>query len=151
MEKQFPPTVYNGCDYLSMLRLQLNNVSKSGPRSKHKFRFINTVSNFDCFMSWSIRCYPVIRDSDVPKPFGIFKLCATCHWEFILPHASSSSNYYSGQFYMYRFMDCFSQQNFTHWIYLKINISTFYTVSSPHTPLPSLRKQHVSNTLISKH
>ena len=28
----FHPTVYNGCNYLSMLGLQLNHVSKRGPR-----------------------------------------------------------------------------------------------------------------------
>ena len=33
MDKWFHPTVYNGCDYLSMLGLKLNHVSKRGPRS----------------------------------------------------------------------------------------------------------------------
>ena len=34
MDKLFHPTLYNGCDYLSMLGLRLNHVGKSGPR-KH--------------------------------------------------------------------------------------------------------------------
>ena len=32
MSKKFHPTVYNGCNYLCMLGLKLNHVSKSGPR-----------------------------------------------------------------------------------------------------------------------
>ena len=32
MDKLFHPTVYNGCNYLSMLGLMLNPVSKSGPQ-----------------------------------------------------------------------------------------------------------------------
>ena len=32
MDKQFHPTHYNGCNYLSMLGLKLNHVSKRGPR-----------------------------------------------------------------------------------------------------------------------
>ena len=32
MDKQFHPTFYNGCNYLSMLGLKLNHVSKRGPR-----------------------------------------------------------------------------------------------------------------------
>ena len=31
MDKQFHPTVYSGCNYLSMLGLKLNHVSKRGP------------------------------------------------------------------------------------------------------------------------
>ena len=31
MDKSFHATLYNVCDYLSMLRLKLNHVSKSGP------------------------------------------------------------------------------------------------------------------------
>ena len=31
MDKLFHPTVYNGCNYLSMLGLKLNQVSKRGP------------------------------------------------------------------------------------------------------------------------
>ena len=31
MGKKFHPTLYNGCDYLSMLGLKLNHVSKRGP------------------------------------------------------------------------------------------------------------------------
>ena len=33
MDKQFYPTYYNGCNYLSMLGLKLNHVSKRGPWS----------------------------------------------------------------------------------------------------------------------
>ena len=33
MDKCFHPTVYNGCDYLSMLGLKLNHVSKRAPCS----------------------------------------------------------------------------------------------------------------------
>ena len=32
MDKQFHPTFYNGCNYLSMLGLKLNHVSKRGPK-----------------------------------------------------------------------------------------------------------------------
>ena len=32
MDKKFNPTIYNGCDYLSMLRLKLNHVSKKEPQ-----------------------------------------------------------------------------------------------------------------------
>ena len=31
MDKEFHPTLYNGCNYLSMVGLDLNHVSKRGP------------------------------------------------------------------------------------------------------------------------
>ena len=33
MDKYFHPTLYNGCNYLSMMVLKLNRVSKRGPRT----------------------------------------------------------------------------------------------------------------------
>ena len=36
MNKEFLPTLYHECDYLSMLELKLNHVSKKGPLTYYR-------------------------------------------------------------------------------------------------------------------
>ena len=46
MDKWFHPTLYWACDYLSMLGLKLNHVSKSGPRNQQYW--LNIGSSWIC-------------------------------------------------------------------------------------------------------
>ena len=41
MDKLFYPTFYNGCNYLSMLGLKLNHVSKRGPQLNQKVTYVS--------------------------------------------------------------------------------------------------------------
>ena len=43
MDKQFHPTLYNGCNYLSMLGIKLNHASERGPWERDSF--ISVVTN----------------------------------------------------------------------------------------------------------
>ena len=63
MDKLFPPTLYGPCDYLYMLGLQLNHVSKSGPMglvmindhwmgNKHSKALLGVTID-DCIALWN--------------------------------------------------------------------------------------------------
>ena len=83
MDKSFHPTVHNGCNYLSILGLKLNHVSKRGHR---KIYFVQKqiLLSFDYI-------YSLISYSLIPY-FGIIFLLTHClmHlvcWRFILVSA----------------------------------------------------------------
>ena len=53
IDKHFHPTLYHGCNYLSMLGFKLNHTSKSGPRSVYLLRRVrpyisSKMSHVDC-------------------------------------------------------------------------------------------------------
>ena len=64
MDKSLHPTLYNGCDYLSMLGLKLNHVSKRGPTWRHKPGSTLALVLVSCLMAPShylIPCRFLIR------------------------------------------------------------------------------------------
>ena len=55
MDKWFHPTLYNGCNYLSMLGLKLNHVSKRGPWVDSCYSITHTLQGLKCtYISWDI-------------------------------------------------------------------------------------------------
>ena len=72
MDKQFHPILYNGCNYLSMLGLKLNHVSKRG-------RW--------CFRGWR----PISRNSIIRSPgIPVNCLLSICLWcVIVMKHISA--------------------------------------------------------------
>ena len=64
MDKQFHPTLYNGCNYLSMLGLKLNRVSKRGYWPDWRI-WLSLVQMMVC----------CLYDTEL-----LFKPMMTCHW-----------------------------------------------------------------------
>ena len=81
MDKQFYPTIYNGCDYLSMLGLKLNHISKRGPRNNSRCIYLTA------FPEQTQQCKPLDhswREEDIPSFSPLVErrvnpiICITC-------------------------------------------------------------------------
>ena len=64
MDKQFHPTLYWACGYLSMLGLKLNHVSKRGYSSV----FLTGIDQFSYRSAFSSLMHPVIKISSIVVP-----------------------------------------------------------------------------------
>ena len=105
MDKEFHPTLYNGCNYLSMLGLKLNLISKRRPRTSGTIMLTSdslsvavyflTVKTGGCF-NIKMPSYQHRADSSfVPSQWQMALLCnAISHWldaylESTLQHKNS--------------------------------------------------------------
>ena len=79
-DKSFHPTLYNICNYLSMLRLKLNNLSKKGPRPD----IVGCLQPQCCFsqsqathvLPYTFKYIPFIHNNmNLPEPMFM-----TCQW-----------------------------------------------------------------------
>ena len=69
MDKQFHPTLYNGCNYLSMLGLKLNHVSKRGHR-RRKCHFVDSCLALPG-QSWGVCCImKTMTDGVITTPYS---------------------------------------------------------------------------------
>ena len=66
MDKYFHPTLYNGCNYLSMLGLKLNHVSKWGSKSAKWDNFDWTRATLNILMQSLKYKAPCITRTSVP-------------------------------------------------------------------------------------
>ena len=87
MDKLFHPIHYNGCNYLSMLGLKLNHVSKRGPRYENQ---LELPSLSDHWQLWSSICI-----SSVCIPWSSYKHASTSALFWICQSCISGSTGYA--------------------------------------------------------
>ena len=75
MDKWFHPTLYNGCDYLSMLGLKLIHVSKRGLRKTH-FEFAKYTSSNIVFPHFNFKNSIILTIADACR--YTYTPCFTC-------------------------------------------------------------------------